>query len=139
MRYSVFNHTDLVNVARRHAPDVLLPVLAGISAAQFSGQGQSGWPEPWDIAAARENIASSNVYCGRGPVMHADLVRIRNVSRELADPYITERRNLDELGPSERDRDAAFDSIIVQLKFQQAPFQDVDLFTEFARVFAVFG
>jgi len=100
VRYSVFNHTDLVDVARRHAPDVLLPVLAGISAAQFRRQGQSGWPEPWDIAAvARENFASSNAHRGRGPVTHADLARIRNVSRELADPYITERRNLAELDP----------------------------------------
>jgi hypothetical protein len=72
VRYSVFNHTDLVDVARRHAPDVLLPVLAEISAAQFRGQKDSRWPYEWDIAGvARENIASSNAYRGRGPVSPA--------------------------------------------------------------------
>jgi hypothetical protein len=119
-------HRELVAVARRHAPSVLLPVLSRVSAGQLLGQFSPDWPEPWLISAiARENLAYGNEHRGGPRVTNSDLRRMRGVGLNLTDPFE------DEVGQPD-----AADSIIVRYAFQQAPYR-CDPFAEITRVLAV--
>ncbi|MGH4016444.1 MAG: hypothetical protein ACRDSL_21450 [Pseudonocardiaceae bacterium] len=126
MRGRISTYRELVAVARRQAPSVLLPVLSQISACQFLGRSSPSWPDPWLISViARENIAYGNEHRGGPHVTDSDLRRAREVGLTLVDPFI------DEVGQPD-----AMDSVLVRYVFQQASYQ-CDPFAEIARILAV--
>lgn len=122
----ISTYRELVTVARRHAPSVLLPVLSQISAWQLFGRSSPVWPDPWLISAiARENLAYGNEHRGGPHVTDSDLRRMREVGLTLIDPFV------DEMGQPD-----AMDSVIVRYVFQQASYR-CDPFAEIARILAV--
>jgi hypothetical protein len=122
-------YNDLLAAARRFAPSALLPTLAQVSTEQVSRRTSSEWPDPWNIALiARECIAYSNEHRRGGPVTDRDLKRLRELTRELDDPYADSKFDAD-----------AWESLKVRYSYLQIPFQTHQPLSELSRLLSVCG
>jgi hypothetical protein len=124
-------YQDFIAAARRHAPSVLLPVLAAVSAKQFDGGGYRHRRDevifPWVIAAAaRENIAYGNEHRSTDPVTLKDLGRLRNIYTNLHDSFV-----------DTADQPGSLDSFLVRTAFEQFPYQH-SRFEDMSRILLLF-